>query len=134
MQDSCAALCVCGWLSNTCTIQMKVVRLSGKHNFSTLPSWFHLYLFGLVFCMFDTFSGLSPLMDFFCHSTMCHRVQDQTVSYSVTSMMSSVMPAMSGYINVLYVCFIASTKIYSMESPIDTARLPTVWDLHVSTD
>ena len=113
--------------------QSSWVRLSGKHNFSTLPSWFHLYLFGLVFCMFDTFSGLSPLMDFFCHSTMCHRVQDQTVSYSVTSMMSSVMPAMSGYINVLYVCYIASTKIYSMESPIDTARPPTVWDLHIST-
>jgi len=30
--------------------------------------------------MFDTFSGHSPLMHFFCHCAMCHRVQVQTVS------------------------------------------------------
>jgi len=61
-------------------------------------------------------------------------------------MTSSVMPATSGYINVSYVSHIASTKflvsdlhmlycmcqIYSMESLIDTARPPMVWDLHVS--
>jgi len=28
---------------------------------------------------------------------------------------------------------IASTNIYNMESPIDTAPPPTVWDLHINT-
>ena len=57
---------------------------------------------------------------------------------------------MSGYVDVLYVryTYIASTtftvsdfctlycmrRIYGMESPIDTAQPPTVWDTHVSTD
>ena len=63
-------------------------------------------------------------------------------------MTSSVMPATSGYVNVLYMHCIVSTKfygarfrtlycmhqIYGMESLIDTVQPPTVWDLHVSTD